>query len=123
MNPTIPPPPYTMQPQQLLASTPAPMQNAFSQMPEKEMYGQAQPQQPPNYVQSLQGYPAQPSIQQPVLQQPLRYPPNMTPQQQQQVQQIVRNLPPEKLQLYQQQAQQMMSSQQSMSPSSFQQPQ
>ncbi|KAL5389747.1 hypothetical protein DPSP01_002239 [Paraphaeosphaeria sporulosa] len=124
MNPTVPPPPYTMQPQQLPTSTLPPMQNAYPQLPpEKEMYGQAQPQQPPHYVPSPPGYSAQQPVQQSVAQQPLQYPPNMTPQQQQQVQQIIQNLPPEKVLLYQQQAQQMMSPQQSMSPSSFQQPQ
>jgi len=61
--------------------------------------------------------------------QPLQYPPNMTPQQQQQVTQIIQSMPPEKVQMLQQQAQQMMvaqqtaSPQQMISPQSFQQPQ
>jgi hypothetical protein len=118
MDTISPPPPYTMQHQQVLTSTPAPIQNAFSQLPhEKETYQQSQSQQPQHYVQPPQGYPPPQPIQQAMAQQPLQYPPNMTPQQQQQVQQIIQNLPPEKVQLYQQQAQQMMS------PSAFQQPQ
>jgi hypothetical protein len=68
------------------------------------------------FVQSAQ----RPSIQQvmPMVQQPLQYTQNMTPQQQQQAQNIIQNMPLEKLQVYQAQAQQMLAS-----PSQFQQPQ
>jgi hypothetical protein len=72
---------------------------------------QFQPQQP-QFVQSPQ--PIQPMAQG---QQPLQFPPNMTPQQQQQVQQIINNMPPDKVQMYQQQAQQLVDNQQQ-----FQQP-
>ncbi|KAJ4301209.1 hypothetical protein N0V90_003300 [Kalmusia sp. IMI 367209] len=123
MDTSAPPPPYTMQPQQLPTSTPLPIQNGFAPVPsEKLPYHQTQMQQPQpyiqqqNYVQSPQGYPTP----QPITQQPLTYPPNMTPQQQEQIQQAIQNMPPEKLQLYQQQ---MMSSQQPISPQAMQQPQ
>ncbi|KAL1595888.1 hypothetical protein SLS60_009578 [Paraconiothyrium brasiliense] len=113
-----------MQAQQLPTPTPAPMQNAFGQAPpENQMYGQFQQQQPQNHIPPSQAYPTQQPAQQSTMQQPLQYPQNMTSQQRQQVQQIIQNLPPEKVQLYQQQAQQMMSPQQAMSPSAFQQPQ
>lgn len=45
-------------------------------------------------------------------QQPLQYPPTMSPEQQQQFQKIVQNMPPEKLQALQQEAQQMIAPQQ-----------
>ena len=45
-------------------------------------------------------------------QQPLQYPPTMSPEQQQQFQKIVQNMPPEKLQALQQEAQQMVVPQQ-----------
>lgn len=62
-------------------------------------------------------------MQQPIAtHQPLQYPPNMTPQQQQQVQLIMQSMPSEKLQMFQQQAQ-MMAPQQTVSPQAFQQPQ
>jgi hypothetical protein len=116
MDTVAPPPPYTMQHQQLPNSTSAPMQNAFSQLPpEKETYVQLQSQQPQHHVQISQGYPPPQPIKQAMTQQPIQYPPHMTAHQQQQVQQTIQNLPPEKVQLYQQQAQQM-------SPPAFQQP-
>lgn len=49
-------------------------------------------------------------------QQPLQYPPTMSPEQQQQFQKIVQNMPPEKLQTLQQEAQQIMQPQQMIVP-------
>ncbi|KAF2645991.1 hypothetical protein P280DRAFT_357810, partial [Massarina eburnea CBS 473.64] len=84
-----PPPPYAAVPP---ASTLIQNQNPFVQSPQVQQ--NAYPQN----------------------QQPQQYPPSMTPQQQQQVQQVIQNMPPEKMQMYQQQAQQAMSFQQNIGP-------
>lgn len=90
-------------------------------------YSQSQIQQPQSYAPGPQGFPAQSPMQQVLLQQPLQHPPSMSPPQQVQIQhqlqQVVQNAPPEKVQYYQHQAQQMIDQQQTMSPTTFQQPQ
>ncbi|KAF2744166.1 hypothetical protein M011DRAFT_409194, partial [Sporormia fimetaria CBS 119925] len=87
------------------AYTTVPQQNAFppdqAAMQQQPIpVQQAYPTQDGQHVQSTQ-----PSI---PLQQPLQYPPTMSPQQQQQVEQVVQNMPSEKLQVFQQQAQQLV---------------
>jgi hypothetical protein len=72
---------------------------------------QAMPVNQQQPLQSVQQAPQQ--MMQPMApQQPLQYPPTMSPEQQQQFQKIVQNMPPEKLQALQQEAQQMIAPQQ-----------
>ena len=95
--PAAPPPPYTAtaQPQPMMQQT------------QQNMYPQGQMMQQP-VVGTPQQFQQQNAFQQPM--QPMAPNPamNFTPQQQQQVQNIIQNMPPEKLQMLQQQAQQMM---------------
>ena len=101
------PPPYMMMPQQLPTPAPAPMHNGFSQPPIPQSgYPQAQPQ--PQYPSQQQSLP---------IPQPYDGVPNMTSQQIQQVQQVIQNMPPEKLHMMQQQVQPSISQ----SPPTYQQ--
>ncbi|KAF9692493.1 hypothetical protein EKO04_009431 [Ascochyta lentis] len=111
------PPPYTMGSQQLSAPTPAPASNAFVQQPVLPGgYSQTQPQYhmqpqapllPSSQGQAQQSHFDQPQHQSPPIPQAYHGMPNMTSQQAQQVQQVIQNMPPEKLQMMQQQAQMM----------------
>jgi hypothetical protein len=132
------PPPYTVvEPVQLPTPTPPPTQpglgqpaphNGFPQLQgQGEKQQQFQPQQftqsaqgpimtqsPQGQIQPLQGIPQQP---------PPQYQ-TVNPQQQQQVQSMIQNMPPEKLQIYEHQAQQMLAQQhfQQAQPNMMQQP-
>src|SRR5690242_2468446 len=107
------PPPYGYETQQIPTATPVSAMNAFSPPPiqggfpsnQNQTPGiqqQFQPQQP-QYVQSPQ--PMQQTM--PGAIQPFQGVPNMTPQQVQQVQQVLQSYPPEKLGMIQQQIQQV----------------
>ncbi|KAJ4984026.1 hypothetical protein SVAN01_10457 [Stagonosporopsis vannaccii] len=107
------PPPYTTAPHQLPTPTPAPMSNAFVQPPAPQygypqsppqVYAPPPPQLAPPHEQSQQyAYATQQAS--PPVPQPYQGLPNMTTQQVQQVQQVINNMPPEKLQMLQQQLQ------------------
>lgn len=129
MDTPAPPPPYSVQPQQIPVPISTLIENGHTQIiSEKQnvnQYGQPLPEpvgmQQQFYTQPPQVYPPQQPMQHPTFQQPLQYTPNPMVSQQQ-VQPVPPSLPPEKVQLYQQLPPQPMSPQQLEYPQAFLQP-